>query len=125
MAPTCPSGSTRDPLVLAVPVVRLIHLSLSLSFQADWCHAVKQRSEHSSVEKTIRVILDYYQKACQDDAEAEQHGQRAALGSSGRACWLWAARRSQDRGQPTERPASASGARASHLQSRPFHLHRL
>ena len=66
------------------------------SFQADWCHAVKQRSEHSSVEKTIRVILDYYQKACQDDAEAEQHGQRAALGSSGRACWLWAARRSQD-----------------------------
>jgi len=41
------------------------------AFQADWCRAVKERSEHPSVEKTIRVICDYYQKACSDDAEAE------------------------------------------------------
>ena len=37
-----------------------------------------------------------------------------------RAERLWAAQHSQARGRPAGRPASASGARASRLQSRPF-----
>eukprot|EP00964_Phaeocystis_antarctica_P082710 scaffold51927_cov48-Phaeocystis_antarctica.AAC.4 len=41
-----------------------------------------------------------------------------ALASSGRAWQLWLARRSQARGQPTGRPVTASGARASRLRSR-------
>ena len=41
--------------------------------------------------------------------------------SSGRAWRLWAARHSQGEAPATERPATASGARASRLQSRRFH----
>ena len=60
----------------------------------------------------------------------QQYGQSAPLAvlqlgscaSSGRAWRLWAARRSQARGRPSGRPATASSARASRLQSRRFHL---
>ena len=60
---------------------------------------------------------------------APQQGQSAPLAapqlgscaSPGRAWRLWAARHSQGRGRPTGRPATASGARANRLQSRPFH----
>ena len=48
--------------------------------------------------------------------------QLGSCASSGRAWRLWAARPSQERARPTGRPATASaGARASRLQSRPFH----
>ena len=47
--------------------------------------------------------------------------QLGSCASSGRAWQLWLARRSQGRDQPTRCPATASGARASHLQSRRFH----
>ena len=55
-----------------------------------------------------------------------QHGQSAPLAgpqfsscaSSGRACRLWAARQLPGRGRPPGRPATASAARASRLQSR-------
>ena len=41
--------------------------------------------------------------------------------SSERACRLWAAQHPGGRGPPTGRPAAASGARASRLQSRRLH----
>eukprot|EP00964_Phaeocystis_antarctica_P063977 scaffold38432_cov52-Phaeocystis_antarctica.AAC.1 len=41
--------------------------------------------------------------------------------SSGRAWWLWAAFTLRGRRRSTGRPAAASGARASRLQSRRFH----
>ena len=47
--------------------------------------------------------------------------QLGSCASSGRAWQPWAARHSQGRDRPTERPATASGAQASHLQSRRFH----
>ena len=47
--------------------------------------------------------------------------QLGSCASSGRAWRLWAARQLPGRGRPTARPATASAARASHLQSRPFH----
>jgi hypothetical protein len=62
--------------------------------------------------------------------KVEPHGQGARLSSaqlgpcasSGRAWRLWAARHSQGgAGRPTGRPATASGARASCLQSRRCH----
>ena len=59
---------------------------------------------------------------------ASQHGQSAPLAghqlgfcaSSGRAWWRWAACTARGRGQPIGRPATASGARASRHQIRPF-----
>ena len=61
-------------------------------------------------------------------AAVGQHGQSAPLAgpqlgfcaSSGGAWWLWAACTPRGRGQPTGRPATASGARASRHQNRPF-----
>ena len=47
--------------------------------------------------------------------------QLAPYASSGSAWRLWAVWRSQGRGWPTGRPATASGARASRLQSRRCH----
>ena len=47
--------------------------------------------------------------------------QLGSCASSGRAWQPWADRHSQGRDRPTERPATASGAQASHLQSRRFH----
>ena len=62
------------------------------------------------------------------EAGVAQHGQRAPLAGPevgpratlGRAWQLWLVRRSHGRDRPTGRPATASGARASRLRSRPF-----
>ena len=61
--------------------------------------------------------------------EVPQHGQSAvwavpqlgSCASSGRVWQLWLARRSHGRDGPTGRPATASGARASRLQTANFH----
>ena len=61
--------------------------------------------------------------------EVPQHCQSAALAapqlgscaSSGRVWQLWLARRSHGRDGPAGRPATASGARASRLQTANFH----
>ena len=47
--------------------------------------------------------------------------QLGSCASSGRAWQPWLAQRSKGRGRSTGRPATASGARACRLQSRPFH----
>ena len=69
------------------------------------------------------VFLYVWHKRKFEHAQAWQHGLRVPLvspelgscGPSGRAWRLWAARHTQDRGQATGHPATASGARASRI----------
>ena len=57
--------------------------------------------------------------------KVEQHGQSAPmaapqLGPCASSWRLWASSAPSERSRPSARPATASGARASRLQSRPF-----
>ena len=40
-------------------------------FQMQWLRAVQQRSGHPTVEKTVRIVCDYYRKMTSDSARAE------------------------------------------------------
>lgn len=41
------------------------------SFQHQWLQAVQQRSKHPTVEKTVRIICDYYRKVTSEKPAAE------------------------------------------------------
>jgi hypothetical protein len=49
-------------------------------FQLQWLAAVKERSKHPAIEKTVRIICDYYRKATseKEGAEAELMGRNRA-----------------------------------------------
>ena len=40
-------------------------------FQLQWLRAVQERCAHASVEKTVRIICDFYRKLTSSDAAAE------------------------------------------------------
>ena len=58
---------------------------------------MQRRSDHSSLEKTVRVICDYYQKATTGDAHAEaaaEAGAEAEAEAEAEAALFWRNRQS-------------------------------
>lgn len=40
------------------------------AFQNEWLNSVKERCKHASVEKTVRIIFDFYRKTTSEDDDA-------------------------------------------------------
>lgn len=47
----------------------------------QWLENVKERCKHASVEKTIRIIVDFYMALCKEDAHLEQQIFRPSMAS--------------------------------------------